>query len=429
MKTFKFYLWAFIMVLATISITACSDDDDDPEPTPTPTPTPEPTPEPELTTHFDIWVSIGSTSGMGSDNTQLVTSVDTLTAREEQIDFKNNGADVTAKLYQESIIKGKYYYQVPKEKDRFGKYRIADDKIEIVSEFPFTGNTLKDRRYTHAWLDDKTLVLIGSNGASNKVLWIKVDAENMKILSEGELDLPAPPEGDTFNTSGIANGRDGNIIYSYVYSKTKTHFYVAFIKGSDMTTEKVVQEDRAEFMAGTAYGELLQNKTFFTPGGDYYIACNNVIEGAPSTTQQYGTLLRIKKGATEMDASYKGYKNKQGKLVTVDCLSESKALVYIQDPSHTGADGWGSDYNCYYAILDLNTDMMEELKYDGKVLPYSSGTFSQRSLIQDGKAYIGVNPKDEQPCVYIYDIATGTVSKGLTITKGYEFDRIVSLDN
>ncbi|MDL2252128.1 DUF4374 domain-containing protein, partial [Odoribacter sp. OttesenSCG-928-J03] len=211
-------------------------------------------------------------------------------------------------------------------------------------------------------------------------------------------------------------------------SKVKTHFYVSFIDAQTMKTEKTVQEDRAETMAGTAYGELLQNKTFFAPNGDYYIACNSVLPGASSSTQQYGALLRIKKGETEFDKSYKGYNYSKGKLVTVNCLNDDKALLYIQDPEHTGAGKWGDAFNCYYAILDLNTDVVEEIKYDGKVLPYSSGTFSQRSIVRNGKAYIGVNPEHSEPCIYIYDIRSGKVTKGLTITEGYSFDRIVTFN-
>ncbi len=415
MKIFKFYAWMLLFASACFSFTSCSENNE---------PTPDPIPQ-EVEAHFDIWVSIGGNSGMGSDNTQLVKGVKSL-GDEERIDFKNSGADVTAKLYQESIIKGKYYYQIPKEKDRFGKYQIVDNKIVTIAEFPFTTNTLKDRRYTHAWIDNKTLVLIGSNGASDKVLWIKVDTEAMRIVGEGILDLPAPPQGDKYNTSGIANYRDGEILYAFVYSKTN-NVRVAFINASDMKTEKTIIEDRAQFMAGTAYGELLQRKTFFTPNGDYYIACNTVLDGASSTTQQRGTLLRIKKGTTDFDKTYKGYNYPKGKIVTVDYLTQNKVLLYIQDPEYTGAAGWGSDFNCYYSILDLDTDAVVELKYNGSKLPYNSGTFSQRSVVLGDKAYIGINPKDSDPCVYIYDIKTGTISKGLTITKGYSFDRIVAL--
>lgn len=421
MKTIRFYVWMLLAALAGVAFTACEDDKPDPKII-----------DPLLESHFDIWVSIGENAGMGSAGTLLVQNMKSLDAK-EQINFVNTGADVTAKLYQESIIKGAYYYQVPKEQNRFGKYQIVGNKVRVIKEFSFQKNTLKDRRYTHAWIDDHTLVLMAANGKADKVIWIKVNTDQMNIVAEGELKLPKLPgkagKPGKFSTSGIASFRksDGKILYSYLDNNDKVRFYMAFINPADMSVEKTVMEDRAEFMAGTAYGELLQSKSFFTPEGDYYLACNSVLKGATSNTQQYGSLLRIKKGETDFDKSYKGYNYPKGKIVTVDYLGNEKALLYIQDPEYTKAKGWGDDYNCYYAVLDLKTDKVEEIKHDGKVLPYSSGTFSQRSIVLGDKAYIGVNPENELPCVYIYNIKTGEVTKGLTIAKGYLFGRIVAL--
>lgn len=420
MKKMKFFVWVFFIAITSMSFVGCSNDDD---------PTPEVI-DPEATTHYDVWVSIGETSGMGSDETLLVKSLDSLTVQ-KTVDFQNDGVDVTAKLYQESIIKGQYYYQVPKEKERFGKYQILNNKIITVAEFPFSKNTLKDRRYTHAWIDDKTLVLMAANGKADKVIYIKVDAENMQILEEGELDLPAIPKGDKFSTSGLAIYRqsDGKIIYAFQHKNETNHFYVAFINANTMKVENTVVEDRAEQMAGTAYGELLQKKMFFDANDNLYIACSSALPNATSSTQQFGRLLRINKGATDFDKSYEGYKYDSGKLVTVDYLGGNKVLLYIQDPVHTGAGIWGKGYNSYYAILDLITDKLEELQYEGKVLPYSNGTFSQRSIVLGDKVFIGVNPKNDDPCIYIYDMKNGNVTKGLTINGGYEFNRIVCLDD
>ncbi|MFT3738917.1 MAG: hypothetical protein QM786_09170 [Breznakibacter sp.] len=416
MEKRQFYLWALMLFFVCMPLASCTDDNDGEEE------------DPLEAAHFDIWVSIGETSGMGSTNTQLVQGVKSL-EDQTNIDFSGKGADVTAKLYQESIIKGQYYYQVPQEKDRFGKYKISNTSVTVVKEFAFKQNTLKDRRYTHAWIDDDTLVLMAANGDASKVIWIKVDALNMAILDEGELDLPALPAGGTFSTSGIAGYRksDHTILYSYLNNKDKTKFYMAFIDPSDMSVGSVAEESRAQFMAGTAYGELLQSKSFFDADGNYYLACNSQVAGASSSTIQYGTLLRINKGEKAFDASYMGFQThagSHGKIITAQYLASDKALLYVQDPTYTGAAGWGSDYNCYYAVLDLQTDGLTVLG-----LPYSEGTFSQRSVVLGRKAYIGVNPKDASPAVYIYDIASGTLTQGITITEGYAFDRIVDLQD
>ena len=420
MKNLKIYRLFLLMVFIGLFSSSCSDDNNDP------TTNPSPKPDPVTDTHFDIWVSLGKTSAIGS-GTLLVYGTDSLNNSEDTLTFKGTGIDVTAKLFQESIIKGQYYYQIPKEKDRFGKYRISSTGIETIKEVAFGTNTYKDRRYSHTWIDDNTLVIIASNGDATKVIWTKINTSNMTITSEGTLSLPKLTK---YSTSGVASYRasDNKIFYSYCNGDEtlRTQFYTAVISASDMTVEKTVTETRAAFPGAVAYGELLQSKSFFDTNGDYYLVCNTTIEGA-ARTQQYGTLLRIKKGETDFDKSYLGFvksSNAKGKIVTAEFLTTGKALLYIMDPDHTDAEGWGRNYNCYYAVLDLNSDVITELD-----IPYSEGNFSQRSVVVGNKAYIGANPEKGNPCVYVYDIPTGKVTKGLTIKEGFSFDRVVLLEN
>ncbi len=83
----------------------------------------------------------------------------------------------------------------------------------------------------------------------------------------------------------------------------------------------------------------------------------------------------------------------------------------------------------YYAVVDLNTGRRTRLACDGTELPYCSGGFSQRSAIADGKAYIGVTPENAAPSIYIYDIVSGTTTKGVDIAKGYYFDMLRVIEN
>ena len=62
-------------------------------------------------------------------------------------------------------------------------------------------------------------------------------------------------------------------------------------------------------------------------------------------------------------------------------------------------------------------------------MPFCEGNFSQRAVVAGGKAYIGTNPEEGLPTVYIYDLTTGQVMQGLSITEGYGFNRIAVLDN
>lgn len=102
MKTIKSMLLASMAMLTCLNFSACSDNNDNPTPG-------------TDDVHFDVWVSVGGSGGMDSEAALVVKNVPSL-SDEGIIDFKNQGADVTAKLYQESIIKGRSTIRYPARK-------------------------------------------------------------------------------------------------------------------------------------------------------------------------------------------------------------------------------------------------------------------------------------------------------------------------
>ena len=437
MKKFQLFACAVATALFTLSFTACDDDDPvTPEPEPTPTPTPEPTPEPtpdEQTYHFDLFLTVGRQGGMGRDVTTIVKSTDALTADQEMISLENDGVEINADYTLEAIYKGAYYYQVPVSADRFVKFQIKDNAVNVIQAQPFGSNTYNIRQYTHAWVNENTLVIMAADGEAKHILWTKLNTDDMSILDEGTLDLEVPmqDEGYTvFSTSGILTYResDGKLFYFY-FGKTKAgrggestpFFYTAVINPETMAIESNKANSLAREMAGSAYGELLQNTVMFDEEDNLYLAAftdNGAIEE--------GHLLRINAGETDFDPTYEGFGNADGKLLTVQYLGDDKALLYARN------DAGGTDidsYSHYYAIVDLESGERTRLAYEGVEIPYSSGRFSQRTAIVDGKAYIGVNTETANPCVYIYDIASGDVEKGVEIAEGYYFEQIRVMDN
>ena len=449
MKKLKMFALALLATLVTVNFTACSDDDD-PVPTPEPVnPTPDPTPEQNY--YFDVWVTDGETTGMGSGSNDIyVKNVEDISV-DEVVKFDNSGVEVGSKLYQESIIKGGYYYQIPQDKDRFGKYQVLNEGgVKTIAEVPFATNTYQDRRYTHAWLNDDTFVVLAANGDKNDVIYTKIQdkGSSLAITEEGTLNLPAALEAigvtiKTFSTSGLATYRkqDGKIVYFFCENGkgAKKAVYVAVINASDMSVEGVDKAPTGEKMSGTAYGELLQDKLFYTEAGDIYLPVWSDIEGGEkASTCAYSRIVRVKAGENKFDQNWIGFNGDQttGKITTSTYLGNGKALLYVLNPEYTGAsasntlsEGWGREYaNAYYGIYDIATDKIVEISYNGQKLPYNKGTFSQRTVVKDGKAFIGSNPEGSEPTVYVYDIASGNVTKGITIGGGLEFSRLVVLD-
>ena len=434
MKKISMMMLMLLGMMTAMSLTACSSDDDNNGNGG----------EDIKNVHYDVWVSIGETSGMGKEGTLICKSVNSLEDATQTIGFQNEGADVTDKLYQESIIKGKYYYQIPKEIDRFGKYEITNTGIKVIKETKFGVNTYKDRRYSFAWTGENELVILAANGDATDVIWTKLNTTDMSIVAEGNLNLPEfTPNVKKYSTSGLATYRasDKKILYFFCEKNSKSTakgVYVAVVNAATMKVESTDVNTTCTDMSGTAYGELLQRKMFLDENDNLYLPVQSQIPESETSTCAYSRILRIKAGENKFDTSYlglnKGYNT--GKIVTCDYVGNGKALLYMQNPEYTGTSddnkkkaGWGNNYNCYYAIYDLTATTLTELQYEGKNLPYSSGNFSQRSFVLGNKVFIGTNPKDVAPTIYIYNKKDGKMTIGSKIDERYEFDRIVYIEN
>lgn len=432
MKKLKFVWMASMALMMAASFAACSDENEEPL-----------TPEPEVETknRYELYVCPVKHGGMSMNkNGTFVRSVESLGADQPMVEFNGKGLEITNKYTMESITKGKYHYQVPESKDRFVKFSITVDAngnegVELIKERPFMKNEFPARKYTHAWLDKgETLLLMATDGDHKVVFWTKLAESDLSIIAEGILDLPIPEGFGSLSTSGILNYREAtNDLFYFYIGKDKeaggmtdsatSNLFVAVIDPATMTVKSntVVPSSLAEESAASAYGELMQNTVMYDEEGNLYLAGLITVDGEES-----GSLLRMKAGSTEFDASYNGFPNPEGKLLTVQYVGNGKALAYSRDNSlGTKIDSPSH----FYSIIDLATGKRERVKYNGVDLPYCSGRFSQRSDVRNGKAYIGVANKDDLTAgVYIYDTKTGNVEKGVELQSGFCFDIIRIMD-
>lgn len=416
MKKMKFLASAFMALFIGFGMTGCSDDDK--------TDTPD---DPTLIQdyHFDLWVALDRHGGMGRDVQTLVRSLDNLEAGQPVINFEGQGTEVNAKLSLETILKGEYYYQVPVDGDRFGKYQIKDNRITVVAERQFKTNTYSTRKYTHAWIDDNTLVIMAAAGDAKSIVWTKLNADDLSIIDEGTLAISLPEGGTAFTTSGILTYRqsDNRLFYFYypksgagMKAKRMSPMMTAVINPTTMAVESNTKCFLDCEMVGTAYGELLQTTTFIDDADNLYIAC--VTDDADGN--EHSHLLKIPAKSTTFDPSYDGF-TADGKLISVMYLGGNKVMGYARnDAKGTTIDS----FSHYYTIIDVDTKTSTPVKYDGAELAYSSGRFSSRMAYVNHKAYIGVDAEGVNPQIYIYDVATGNVTKGAEMASGYYFEQI-----
>ncbi|MDE6018721.1 MAG: hypothetical protein K2G85_07910 [Muribaculaceae bacterium] len=416
MKKFKFLLLSFMALFIAFGMTSCSNED-------------EPKPDDEDPTiiqdyHFDLWVALDKHGGMGRDVQTLVRSVNSLEADQPEITFQGQGTEVNSILSLETILKGAYYYQVPVSGDRFAKYTIKDNQIQVVKERRFDTNTYTTRKYTHAWINDNTLVIMASNGDGDKIVWTKLNADDMSIIAEGNLDVKMPEGGEIYTSAGILNYRasDNKLFYFY-YAKTGgkrgkrvTPMMTAVINPATMAVESDTPCFLDCEMVGTAYGELLQTTTFIDGNNNLYIAC--VTDDADGN--EHSHLLKIPANSTSFDQSYDGF-TADGKLISVMYLGNNKVMAYARE------DKLGTDidaFSHYYTVIDVVSKSSTPVTFNGQRLAYSSGRFSSRMAYVNHKAYIGVDAEGQKPQIYIYDVTSGQTSLGATMAAGYYFEQI-----
>lgn len=415
-----------VATLVTLSFTACDSD--------------APSPQEEVTVGYDLWVPIDGATGQSTANTDphIIARVADLT--KGVFSIKGEGAETSASPLTPYVVYHKgYYYSVSRE-GRFGKFRVSNTGIETIKEFPMP--QILDRRFSHAWLDDNTLVMVSSVGDKQEMSWVKVDVNKMVITAEGKLDLPKPEEGEIFNSSGLLGYRkaDNTLIYPHVYmeksKKTsmalppkRNEIYIAFIDATTMQVKKIDKDTRCEHLSSTSFGETRCQKTFFDSKGNFYFAAAtcNIPENAKkkSSTKQRSFLFRVNAGSMETDKSFDGYAQPRGKIITVFPLNDDEVLLYMQDPDfkEKGNTEWSSKKNryiYYWLRCNIKTQQVEHIKD----IPFSNGNYGQLAVRNGNTVSIGANVEGAPTTIYQYNINTRKVTKGATLADGFEIDRI-----
>ena len=115
------------------------------------------------------------------------------------------------------------------------------------------------------------------------MIYTKLNAKDLTILDEGTLNIPDPTNWTKLTSSGILTYRKSdNRLYYFYYWKEKAgltiaseqepNFHTAIINPVTMEVEKDIKSPVEGEMAGSAYGELMQNCVMYDEAGNLYLA-------------------------------------------------------------------------------------------------------------------------------------------------------------
>ncbi|MBR8713427.1 hypothetical protein IX332_000487 [Porphyromonas levii] len=392
--------------------------------------------EDSLPAKYDLWLAIGEgTSSTPKQDPHVVKKMPTLL--EGEYDIRNKGAETAESKITPFVIYHKGYYYSLNRDYNFGKYKISHRNVAIVKQFPL--NELSDRRFAHAWLDDKTLIMVGAPEDKLSVNWVKVDAEKMEVIAKGTLKFPEElGEKDMYSSCGLMALRraDNVLLYNYRLedrNKDKSekkpdshgYFFTATIDLATMAVKHVEKETRAHRPGFVSFGSLRQDHGFFDAKGDYYMLCNTTNKGATSSSHQHGHILRIKAGEYKADPNFKIDIMEHSKIITMHHMKGSKLIVYLENPEYTKAPkGWKEPIRFFWAVVDLETK--EQYRIEG--IPFSQGgNYTQLIVVEKDYALLGISDK-EQTKFYKFEYDSKKVTEAAKLKPGYFADRIIVLD-
>ncbi len=398
MRLFHKTLSSLLLLTALAGFQSCSKD------SPTEEPANDQAPD------YAVWLQVGS----WPNTFQYVVGTNSL--KTGVLSLSGNGVEVTGKADYGIIPHGGFYYypSTSSNNGKFSKFKFENNQLTAVKEVPFT---YQKNVSSYTWVDDNTLVLIGVNGDSNKILYSVVNATTLAITN-GELSVPASPTGYPYLSIGTTEYTKGKLFVGFMYTGNWPAAYrqvnVGVFDYPAMTLSKVVQDDKTTGAGGIS---MWEPASFVTSSGDlYHLATPG---SSRSSMKLPSVLYRIKNGTTEFDASFKINLSDAlgGSVFAMWNIGNGEAVVKYEDPK-IAASGSKSSHIYGFAIVNLSTGAVTKKLTD---IPYDNSETLESVTIDNGKAYILSNAETGKDYVWEYDPTTGKTTPGLELQGGYNY--------
>lgn len=357
--------------------------------------------------NFAIWMQLGS----WPNTSQYVVGVSSLLSG--NVSLKGNGVEVTSKADYGIIPHNGYYYypSTSSGNGRLSKYTLKDNQLTTVKEVPFTYQTGVT---SYTWVNDTTLVLVGTDGTGTKVLCSVVDANSLSIKNM-ELPVKPIPAGFTRIFTRSLDYINGKLYLGIAYTAiwpapAYPKAVVTIVDYPSMTLAAQIEDGRS---VGMGSANIWMSGATVTEKGDYYILSS---PGWLSNTLPTG-IFRIAAGEIKYDDAYffNTTATLGGHAYALYGIGNGRAIV-----KYIAAPGEDNDENHIYgyAVVDLvNKTVIRKLTE----LPLDKGQALETVTIDGNNAYIVVNAQTGKDYVWVYDIANNSINQGLEIAGGYDF--------
>ncbi|MFW0718528.1 hypothetical protein [Pedobacter sp. N23S346] len=318
------------------------------------------------------------------------------------------------------FVKNGFFYHLNRKTALFSKFFIESGLLKTSGAL-----TLKDFSIENFnWVNQDTLLLTGLNlSGYNQTKYALIEIKTMKVIAAGNLQTDHPSGKFSTQSIGFVEKRKNQLFVGYTYHApqgisnyfTSDTFYVAEIAYPVMKKIKTEKDVRSTYPGGQ---NTIQSYGFVDQHSDYYfMSCPGIALG--NRPEMPTGIFRIKTNEDRIDQHY--FFDISAKLKNhaygMWYLGGNKAIIRAErkDLYKDLNDHYSTAHFEFY-IIDLQTQSAKKLN-----LPLDKGTRRECVIVEGNTAYISVNSTTEGNFIWLYNIKTGTLKKGLQLAGDTDF--------
>lgn len=364
--------------------------------------------------HYSIYI-------LGKDDKEYILETDTL---DQGIIYpEKEGAMLNSKdLDRDVIVHKGYYYHINRKKGFLYKYQSDHNLFETIDSLELKNFSIENRK----WLGGDTLMLTGFTApAFGQIKYVLLRTDTLKMLAYGNMDIPASAGKYNKTSVGFVNLRYPKLFVGYTYHQqsstsdyiTSDTTYVTELNFPEMTAVKTDKDTRSTYPGGL---NTIQPYAFNDEKLDYYfMVCPGIALG--NRPELPSGIMRIKATENHIDKNY--FINLSSSISHNHAygmwyLGKGKAIIRSERKDlFKGLEDHYSVAQFEFYLVDIVAEKVLK-KLD---LPLDKGTRRECVIVKGDIAYISVNSSTEGNYIWIYNILSGNLKKGLQLAGTTDF--------
>lgn len=357
---------------------------------------------------------------LSKDGREYIVETNTLDSGEISPD--QLGADLEKqRITRTVIVKNGFYYHLNRKNAAFEKYEINAQNITELAAIPLSDFSIENYR----WMNGDTLLLTGLDSkTSSQAKYVIMTTGNMQTIASGNMEITRPQGRFNSISIGFVERRKQNLLVGYTYHQwldasnytTSDTTYVTELTYPQMTAVKTSKDTRSTYPGGI---NTLQPYSFDDGQGNYFfMTCPGIALGNRPELPTGIMKIKANEDAPDKDYFLNLSASTHNHAYGIWYLGNHQAIIRSErkDLFKGLGDHYSTAHFEFYLINVAEGKVIKKLD-----LPLDKGTRRECVLVQNDIAYISVNSTTEGNYIWLYNIKTGVLKKGLKLTGNTDF--------